>query len=150
MHETEQIHHLIGSHVAFVRARELVTVVEVGAYRQMRNQTPFLKHVAHAPGFNRHIDSARAVEQTLAVDFDRAAIGTHQTRDGVDERGLARTRAPEQRRDAGIAAEFGVEREVSEFFDCPYSKHLVPSRGAGRAAPAIPTASMPPPTPQSR
>jgi len=58
----------------------------------------------------------RRVVERLAVDDDGAAIGLQQSRDHVDQRGLAGSGGAEQPGDAALAFERGGKRELAELF----------------------------------
>src|SRR3954469_16181759 len=107
----------------------------------MRKQPPFLKHIADTALIDRNVNSMRAVEQALAVNLDVAGVGAHEPGNRIDERGLAGSRASEQCGDAGIAREFGVEREAADRLRSLYAKHHGLARAAACAARAIPTVS---------
>jgi hypothetical protein len=62
----------------------------------------------------RHEDAARCVGQHRAIDDDAAALRADQPGDRIDQRGLARSRAAEQRGQAGAALESRVENEIAE------------------------------------
>ena len=78
--------------------RHAPAVAEVAAHRQMREQPRLLEDVADAALVHGHVDAAGCVEQGLAVERDAALRRPDQPGDDVDERRLARTRRPEQRR----------------------------------------------------
>src|SRR5580704_18895073 len=75
-------------------------IVEVLPHAEMREQPAVLEYIADAAAMRRHVDAARGVEQHRVVEGDRATVGREQTGDHVDDRGLAGTRRPEQRRHA--------------------------------------------------
>src|SRR5262249_42957621 len=59
---------------------------------------------------------ARAVEQNVGAELDMPRLRPQQTRDRVDDGRLAGARRPEQRRHAGLVAEFElrVEHKIAE------------------------------------
>src|SRR3954471_1569505 len=134
MLEPEQFHDLPEFHIALAGPRQRMSIVEIGAYGEMRKQPAFLKHIADTTALDRHVDSTCAVEQAIAVDRYAAAVGLHETRDRIHHRRFARTGASEQCGDAGIAAECGIERERADLLaDCDV-KHPAPCPAAGRVA----------------
>jgi hypothetical protein len=61
----------------------------------------------------RDEDAALGIQQHLPVDGDAAAVGPDQAADDVDQGGLARARAAEQRRQAGRGREARGDAEVA-------------------------------------
>ena len=80
----------------------------------MRKQPRILEHIADAAAMGRDMDARGGVVERLAVDGDDAAIGLQQSRDHVDQRGLAGAGGAEQSGDAALAGEGGFEREFAE------------------------------------
>ena len=111
--QPEQLGHLFqGDRAGAVR--EAAAVEKVLAHRDVRQQAPFLEHVADAAPVHRDVDARRGVEQRLAVERDAAALRAQQAGDRVQHAGLARAGAPEQRGDPAVAGESRVERERAE------------------------------------
>src|SRR6267154_1345795 len=75
-------------------------IAQVLPHVQVREQASFLEHLADAPPRRRHVDAAPAVEYRLALDRDAPALRPQDAGDGIDDGGLARSRAAEKRRDA--------------------------------------------------
>src|SRR6266849_734138 len=98
----------------FRRARKQARVTKVLAHVQMRKQAPFLEYVADAPARRRHVYPPFAVEHRLAIDHDPAPVRTQNAGDGIDDRGLSRTGAAEERRDALACLEGDPELERAE------------------------------------
>jgi hypothetical protein len=85
----------------------------------MREQPAFLKHVADMAPPCRYEHAHRGVGQDLAIDRDTAALRADQPGDRIDQRGLARSRAAEQRGQPSAALEGGIEPEIAEtMLDC--------------------------------
>src|SRR5580692_5683073 len=80
----------------------------------MREEAAFLEHIADSAPAGRHKDAALAVGQHGAVDDDMAPGRADEASYGVDQRGLAGARAPEQRCEATLAVEGGVEPKIAE------------------------------------
>ena len=80
----------------------------------MREEPSLLEDVADLALPRRHEHPARCVGQHRAIDKDAAALRADQSGDRIDQRGLARSRTAEQRRQAGAALESGVEKEIAE------------------------------------
>ena len=59
---------------------------------------------------------AGGVVERLAVERDDAAVGPQQSRDHVDQRGLAGAGRAEQAGDAALAGEGGGKREFAKLF----------------------------------
>src|SRR5262249_41260165 len=91
-------------------------VVEIGQNAQMRKQPRILEHVADAAAMRGNMDALFGVVERLAVDDDGAAVGTEQSRDHVDQRGLARSGSAEEAGDAALAFEGRRKRELAELF----------------------------------
>ncbi len=89
-------------------------VVEVLAHIEMRKQPGILEHIADAAAVRRDMQVCRRVVQHFAVDGDDAAIGPQQSRDDVDQRGLAGARGAEQPGDPAFAGKRGFDREFAE------------------------------------
>ena len=91
-------------------------VVEVLPHVEMRKQPRILEHIADAAPVRRHVHALGGVVERLAVEGDDAAIGPQQSRDHVDQRGLAGAGSAEQAGDAALAGEGGGKREFAELF----------------------------------
>ena len=87
---------------------------KVLADREVGEQAPFLEHVADPTAMRRKRDPATRIEQDRIACLDPSLVRPQQARDRFDDRGLARARTPEQRRDAVGRGEFRVERESLE------------------------------------
>jgi len=81
---------------------------------EMGKQAAFLKNVAHAATMDGCSDAALGVEKHRPVDDDASPFGAEKTGDRIDDRGLARSRAAEQRGETAPAAEMDVELEGAE------------------------------------
>ena len=79
--------------------------------REMRQQAAFLEYVADVAPVRRQIDSRARVVELAAADGDAPRERACEAGDEVEQRGLARARAPEKRGDAGAGREGGFERE---------------------------------------
>src|SRR5487761_311202 len=81
----------------------------------MREQPALLEDVAEAALLRWQVDLACAVEQHLAAHRDASTRRRQQAGQRIDNRGLASTRAAEQRSDAGRRRnEFRRQRESAE------------------------------------
>ena len=89
----------------------------------MRKQPRILEHIADAAAMRRDMHARRGIVEHLAVDGDDAAIGPQQSRDHVDQRGLAGAGGAEQAGDAALAGERGLDREFAELFGDVDAQH---------------------------
>src|SRR5215831_2741858 len=80
----------------------------------MREQPSLLKHITDLAAPRRHEDAARRVGQHLAIEHDSAPLWADEPGNRIDERCLAGSRAPEQRRDAAAALERSIEPKIAE------------------------------------
>src|SRR6185437_114106 len=85
----------------------------------MRKQPRILEHQSDAAVFHGHIDIPVGIEQHAPIDRDTALLRAHKSCDGMDDGGFARTRWPEQRRDAGC---FAFERDIEHERALPVAK----------------------------
>ena len=96
----------------------------------MREEAAVLEDVADAAAVLRHEDAALGIDQRLAIDHDAAAVRPDQAADDIDQRRLARARAAEQRRDAGLRGEARGEAKLAErVIDVDVEAHVA-TRGA--------------------
>src|SRR5574340_441747 len=56
MPQTKQLDHLIEMHIAFRGRSQGMAIEQVAPYRQVREQPPFLEHIADAPLLDRDVD----------------------------------------------------------------------------------------------
>jgi hypothetical protein len=96
------------------RRAPALAVEQVRLDVHVREQQRVLEHVADSPPVERHVDAARRVEQRLAVDADRAARGSKDAGDRVDDAGLSRSRRPEQADDRRLGSKAHAEVERTE------------------------------------
>src|ERR1041385_2631671 len=89
-------------------------IAQVLPHVEVREEPPFLEHVADVPPRRRHVDTALAVEYRFAVDDDPPPVRTHGSGYAIDDRGLARTRTTEQCRHALPGLEGGLQPERPE------------------------------------
>ena len=82
----------------------------------MRKQPRILEYITDAAAMRRDVDAGSAIVEHFAVDGDAAAIRPQQSRDHVDQRGLAGTRGAEQAGDPALAFERGLKRKLAELF----------------------------------
>src|SRR6516162_5285912 len=80
----------------------------------MRKQAAFLKDIAHPATMGGCPDAALGVEKHRPVDDDASPFRADQPGDRIDDRGLARSRAAEQRGETAPAAKMDVELESAE------------------------------------
>jgi len=99
-----------------VKAVHSPSVVEILADIEMRKQPCILEHIADPAAMRRDVHALGGVVERLGVDGDGAAIGPQQSRDHVDQRGLAGARGAEQPGNAALAGEAGLKREFAELF----------------------------------
>ncbi len=64
----------------------------------------------------RKVQACRSIVERLVIDGDAAAIRLQQSRDHVDQRGLAGARGAEQPSDPALAGKGGLKREFAELF----------------------------------
>ena len=81
---------------------------------EMREQQRVLGHVANSARLGGKRDPVARREQRVAVDPDLSAIGSSQSRDRLEERGLARPGRSEQGRHRQVEVERYVERQGVE------------------------------------
>src|SRR5260221_2537762 len=106
MAEAQQLNHGIeisGGTIALTH--EPAAVEQVLAHAEVRKEAAVLEDVADATTVLGNEYAARGIDQRLAIDHDAAAVGLDQAADDIDQRRLARPRAAEQRRDAGLGNE---------------------------------------------
>ena len=58
------------------------------------------------------MNSGVTIEENLVIQQNAALVGTHESGDGVERKGLARAAGPEQNRESAGGLEFDVERET--------------------------------------
>ena len=92
------------------------SVVEILAHIEMRKQPRILEHIADPAAMHRDMDMLSGVVQRLAVDGDDAAIGSQQSCDHVDQRGLAGARGAEQSGHAALTGKRGLDRKFAKLF----------------------------------
>src|SRR5687768_8022830 len=98
----------------------------------MRQQAAFLEYVADAAPLDGQA-GALAIEEDRVADGDAAALRPDQPGDRIEDRRLARARAPEQRRHRRIARELHVERESAQLqADVDLQLHASTRRRAAR------------------
>src|SRR5215470_14019031 len=97
----------------------------------MRKQATILEYITDPAPVRRNADALLGVLQDVSVDRYAAAVGPNQPGDRIDDRGLAGSRAPEQRGETATAAEMDVEGEGAEpVLDVDFEHRLQsPSRG---------------------
>ncbi len=118
----------------FRQAGEAAAIEQVLAHSQVREQAPFLKHIADAAAVDRHEPAPCGVGQHLVVDGDAAVVGTDQPGDHVDDRGLAGAGAAEQGGKPGLRFELDGKAEPAEpVVDRDGERHVAPPRAARRA-----------------
>src|SRR5471030_2424904 len=101
----------------------------------MREEAAVLEDVAHLPAVLGHEHVAFSIDQRLAVDDHLAALWPDQAGHDVDQRGLARARAAEQRSHAARRDEARVEREVAQrVMDVEFEAHVATRRAPIRRA----------------
>src|SRR5262245_29765410 len=87
---------------------------QVVANTQMRKEAAFLKHVADSAPMRRRENASISVYQHRPVDDDASALRAGQTRNRINNRGLARSRAAKKGREPVPAMEMDVEFEGAE------------------------------------
>src|SRR3990172_2510036 len=100
----------------------------------MREQRAFLRYVTDAAVPGRKIDLPRGRKERSAADLDFPLGDEAQARDGVEERGLARTRRPENRRHFGVESDGYVEVEMGQR-QAAVQQHVTPSFPRAAAIP---------------
>ena len=113
----------------------------------MGEQAAFLEDVADAAAVLGHEDAALGVDQHLAVDGDLAAIGPDQAAHDIDQGGLARARAAEQRRQSRGCRKTRAETEaLARMVDIDLQAHAAicrtPMRRAKSSEPSSATIEM--------
>ena len=93
--------------------REDAAVAEIRPDAQMREQPRILEDDTHATPMRRQEQPGGGIDQRGAVHQDPAAVRPGEPGDQVDQRRLARTRAPEQGGEPRPGREGGLEREGS-------------------------------------
>src|SRR5499426_243596 len=142
--DAEEVEHLIEADVALAPGREPAAEQEILPHGQVRKQATFLEHVADAPAMSRNEYPLIGIDQRPAVENDAAAVGPHDPGDDVDERGLARAGAAEERREPPVRDEVRIERERSEPVpDVDRETHSTPNCWPTRRANSSETRSAP-------
>jgi len=80
----------------------------------MREQPRVLEHIADPAAMDRDMRLRHRIVQRLAVDGDDAAIGSQQSRDHVDQRGLAGAGGAEQSGNPAFAREGSFDSEFAK------------------------------------
>ncbi|BBK33495.1 hypothetical protein STHU_41290 [Allostella humosa] len=114
MVDAEDRHHPVQAVAAVGRTGEPAAIQQVVADAEMGEEARFLEDVANAPAVARHEDAGRPIHQHPPVDHHAPLVRPHQPGHDVDERGLARAGAAEERRQPGLAGEAGIQREAPE------------------------------------
>ena len=118
-----------------VRSREPAAVQQVVADAEVGEEPAVLEDVADAAPVLRNEHAPLGVDQHLAVDRDPAARGPQEPADDVDQGGLARPRATEQRREARCGREACREPEVlADVIDVDFQAHATARRAPIRRA----------------
>ena len=100
-----------GRRHALAAAGEPAPELQVVLDREMREQPPFLEHVADLTAVLRHEHAGVRVEEDDTVDRDPSPLRAHETGDGVDQRRLARSGTAEERRQSSFGAERSLQME---------------------------------------
>src|SRR6478609_5463446 len=115
MADAEQLQNLVElGRLAGLTRHEPVPEQQVLPHGEMREEPRFLEDITDPPAMLRQEDAAFDINQRLAIDTDMACLRTDQPADDVDQRGLARAGTAEQRRQASVGDEGGIELEVAE------------------------------------
>ena len=109
----EQLDHRADIAVALRGRREPAPVTQIGRHAQMRKQPRILEHHADAAFVLGYENSVAGVDQHPPVDGDAAALRADQPGDRVDQRGLAGTGRPEQRRQSARAFEGRIKNKAA-------------------------------------
>src|SRR5262249_25059654 len=116
-------------------AREPAAIEQVLAHAEMREQAAVLEDVADAPAMLGDEHAARRVDQRRAVDDDAPALRPDQAANDVDQGRLARARAAEQRRHAGLCGELrGQPEAAARMLDVDVEAHAARWRAPIRRA----------------
>ena len=105
-------------------------------------QRAFLRDVADASLLRWQIDSPRGGEEHFAADLDLAVGDVAQAGDGVEQRGLAGARRPEDRRDARIERDVDIQFETCQRYAAA-QQHVTFSFPCAAATPNTRRTEMP-------
>ena len=112
-------------------AREAATVEQVLPDRHVGKESRILKDIADAAAMRRDEDPAGRVKERVGPERDVPFIGAQEARDGIDDAGLARARAAEERGDARARPDVDVEREAAQCMaEADRERHAWPMRRA--------------------
>src|SRR6185503_798351 len=79
----------------------------------MRKQTRFLKDIADPPQVSRPADALADIDEGRAIQMNRSARGCQHARDQIEQRGLARSRRSDERRQSRPDLHPHVERKLA-------------------------------------
>src|SRR5262245_5767688 len=114
MRDAEQIEDLIETDIAFTLGGEPSAEQQILTHREVGEEASLLEHVADAPAVFRNEDSSLGIDQHSAVEHDPAAVGAHDARDDIDQRGLARSGAAEECGETSFGSEARLEQKRAE------------------------------------
>ena len=89
----------------------------------MGKEQVVLKDMAYAPLFRGQVNALFRVEEGNVIQGDFAAVWAHQAADEIEDRGLARARWPEYRRDRMGARHIDFKGKFSELFVYAQGEH---------------------------
>ena len=135
MADAEQVDHGVDIGVAFGGRREPAAIAQIAGDAQMREEPRVLEHHADPPLVHRHDDAGGGVDQHAAFDRNAPLLRPDQSGNQVDQRRLARTRRPEQRRQPTGAFEIRFDEEIAEaMIDVDRERHSMSIRRPTRRA----------------
>jgi hypothetical protein len=106
---------LLGRDPALAGGDAPPAVFQVAAHGEVRKEIGMLKHIADGTPMRGNEEAPRAVLPEFAINFAGALAGPLQPGKATQQRGLARTRRAEQRRDALAGTlQFGAQLEVAQ------------------------------------
>src|SRR5262245_18785644 len=114
MRDAEQIEDLIETDIAFTLGGEPSAEQQVLPHRKVGEEASLLEHVADAPAVFRNEDSLFGIDEHRVVEHDPAAVGAHDARDDIDQRGLARSGTAEERGETSFRNEARLEQKRPE------------------------------------
>ena len=131
--DPEQVDHFVEAAGRCRGGREPASEQQILSDRQVGKQTALLENITDPAPMGRETNPKLRVGQHRPVDDDPPLVRRDQARDRIDDRGLAGSRATEQRRQTATGAEMDIEREGAEpMLDINFEHRFSRRKAAGR------------------
>jgi hypothetical protein len=124
MADAEHSDHAILFGIVARQSPHPAAIVEILRDGEVREKPAVLEHIADAPPMRRNAQLRHGIEQQRSVHLDPSAVGRNQTRDHIDDGGLAGARRTEQRGDARRHVEFRRDGEIGKFLFSIEDQHV--------------------------